>query len=1025
MGTSKIAVAILMGAVLMYGQSTGTLDGRVTDQSGAAIPGAPISVTNTNTSQVRTGMTNAQGLYAVSGLQPGTYSVKVQVSGFAVAERNAVLLADSTLTMDFGLSLAAANQQVTVESAVGPMVETTQSNVSAALQVSEVQNLPVLNRQFTGLVTLMPGARPAPITNGTKAAMVNGISVGGGRGQNINTLVDGADNKDDIVGGPLQNYTLEGIEEFRLITHQYGAQFGRADGGELVIVTKSGTNNLHGSGFAFGRNDAMTSIDYFTKVAGLAKTPYDREQFGGSLGGPVIKDKWFWFGAAERIQQDQTLTPTPSALLNIPYLVQFGAIPTKTLFEPYTDLLWTAKTDYRINDKHTVTVRWGQQWNSSPNDTLITTHPDLSYLSHDQQGYWSILGSETWIVSPNSLNQFSFQRNHSAVAQALNGNTPSDTNAVQTPVTTILTFPSVSIGRPANNDHYFLESKMEFRDDFSFQKGAHAWKIGADFAMFPTLGIVSNLGGPCGGINFFNDPSTIANNTDGLYPLGFLTPGIVSSIGQGTCSAGGPAGNTDLASPKQAGVYVQDDWKATRRLTLNFGLRYDVDINMVDQTRLHGSVIYQALKAINNQYGKLPGTEKTAFGPRFGFAWDIGGNAKNVLRGGYGLFWDESLQGNIWTTVFDIPNPTLEVSNSFINTKVGTGQLANYVFRVSPLPVSPPAITTQIPAGKNTTGLWVAPDFTIPYDHQFHLGFTHQLTGNSTISVDATHIQNLNEIRVQSINPLENAWDPTDCTVAQQPVAGKPYLNTPCPAANQIVAYGQRRLSTQFGSVLKDPALLGAISLITSRNRSRYDEIIFDYQRRSGKLTMNASYTASWAAGYGGSIGACAQCAVSTPQAVNPDSFFGPGEWGPATTDQRHRIVVSGVANFRWGIQAGPIFQIGSPMPYNLTAGTDYFGDGTNIEHYINPATGLPVTTNSARGIWDYDLDLRVTKYFNLWSEKRKLGLFAEGYNLTNKANLGNLYGGNALSTTFEKPIGYLAGFPTSRQLQLGARITF
>jgi hypothetical protein len=275
------------------------------------------------------------------------------------------------------------------------------------------------------------------------------------------------------------------------------------------------------------------------------------------------------------------------------------------------------------------------------------------------------------------------------------------------------------------------------------------------------------------------------------------------------------------------------------------------------------------------------------------------------------------------------------------------------------------------------------------------------------------------------MNPIEGAWDPTDCSVAVQPIQGNPYQYTACTAANQIVPYGKRRLSTQFASILGDPNILGAIALQTARNRSRYDEIVFNYQRRAGKITLNASYTAAWAYGYGGSIGACTICAIQTPQPVNQDKFFGPGEWGPANTDQRHRIVTSGIVSLPWGLQAAPIFQIGSPQPYNLTAGVDLNGDGTNNDHYINPATNTPVNTNSKRGIWDYDLDLRVTKFFNLWSERRKLGLFAELYNLTNKANFGNLYSGNSRSATFEQPIGYLAGFPSSRQLQLGARITF
>ena len=1008
-----------------WGQAaTGTINGRVVDQSGAVIPGAQVSVTNTGTSIVRTTVSNAQGLYTLAALQAGTYDIKVDTAGFASSERKGItLLADSTLSLDFTMGVASAQQQVTVESGA-PLVESTESSVNASLQVNEVQNLPVLNRQINSLVTLIPGARPAPITNGTKVEMMNGISVGGGRGLNVMTLVDGGDNKDDVLGGPLQNFTLEGIEEFRLISHQYDAQYGRSNGGEIVIVTKSGSNALHGSGFAFGRSDAVTATDYFTKVSGLPKTPYEREQYGGSIGGPVIKDRWFWFGAAERVQQDYVETPTPQALADVQYLVPFGAKPVKGISQPFQDTLYTGKTDFRINTKHSFFVRWGEEWNSYANDFLTPSEPDLSAPGHDKQNFWSLLGSETWLLGPSSINQFTFQRIHSVVDQAINGNSLANPAAVQTPVTSILGFPDVSIGRNLYEDHYFLEDKNQFKDDFSFQKGSHAIKIGADFSTLPIFGIVSDIG-LCGGVTFFDTPSTIANNKNGKYPEGFLTPGAVSSVSVGTCSAGAPPIDTRIHRARQFGTYVQDSWKISRRLTLNFGVRYDVDLKFLDQPALPYSRTYLALKAINNPYAQgLASTPTNGYGPRFGFAWDLFGNGKQVIRGGYGLFRDEGLQGNVWQTIFQT-GPTLGLASTYVNTSVGTGQLANYIFGVSPLPPGPAPNVSQLPPGGNTTGYLIAPDFSVPYDHQFHLGYAWQLTSDSVLSIDSSHVQYLNDYRTQNLNPIEGAWDPTDCTVAVQPVPGTEYLYTPCPAANQKVPYGTRRLAPQLLSALGSANILGAVTMITSRNRGRYDEVAVQYVKRAGKITLNASYTLSWAYGYGGSIGACASCAVTTPAPVNQDSFFGPGEWGPANTDQRSRWVINSVISLPYGIQASPIFQVGSPQPYNLTAGTDLNKDGVNNDHYINPATGMPVNTDSVRGIWDYDLDLRVTKSFRLWSENRKLNLFAEGYNLTNKANFGNIFGGNSLSSTFEKPVGYLAGFPTSRQFQFGARLNF
>jgi hypothetical protein len=1004
--------------------ATGTINGRVVDQSGAVIAGAQLTVTNTGTAIERTTVTNSLGLYTVGALQPGTYNVKVDMPGFASSERRGItLLAESTLALDFPLSIASAEQRIDVQAGV-PLVESTESSVTASLQVKEVQNLPVLNRQINSLVTLIPGARPAPVTNGTKVQMMNGISIGGGRGLNVMTLVDGGDNKDDVLGGPLQNFTLEGIEEFRLISHQYDAQYGRSNGGEIVIVTKSGSNTLHGSGFAYGRSDAFTATDYFTQASGLPKTPYDREQYGGSVGGPVQKDRWFWFGAAERNQQNFVLTPIPQALADVKYLVPFGAKPVSGISQPFQDTLYTIKSDFHVNTKHSFFARWAEEWNSYANDFLTPSQPDLSAPGHDLQNFWSMAGSETWLVGPTSINQFTFQRVHAVVDQAINGNSASSPNNVFTPVTSILAFPDVLIGRNLYEDHYFLEDKNQFKDDFSFLRAAHSIKIGADFSTLPTFGIISNIG-LCGGVRFFDTPSTIANNTNGKYPQGFLTPGAVSSVTVGTCSAGAPPIDTRVHRARQFGVYAQDSWRLLHNLTLNFGLRYDVDIKFLDQPALKYSRTYQALKAIGSQYADtLPGTPMNGYGPRFGFAWDIFGNGKSVIRGGYGLFRDEGLQGNVWQTIFQT-GPTLGLASTYVNTKVGTGQLANYVFGVSPLPAGPAANVSQLPPSGNTTGQLIAPDFSLPYSHQFHLGYAWQFKSDSVFSIDATHVQYLNDYRTQNLNPIEGAWDPSDCTVAVQPVSNTEYLYTPCPAGNQKVPYGTRRLAPQLQSIMGSASLLGAVNMVTTRNRGRYDEVAFQYVKRAGKITLNASYTLAWAYGYGGSIGACASCAVTTPGPIDQDKFFGPGEWGPANTDQRHRWVVNSVISLPYDIQISPIFQIGSPQPYTLVAGTDLNGDGVNNDFYINPSTGQPVGVNSARGIWDYNFDLRVTKAFRLWSETRKLNLFAEGYNLTNKAHFGNIFGGNALSSAFEKPTGYLAGYPTSRQLQFGARLNF
>lgn len=651
---------------------------------------------------------------------------------------------------------------------------------------------------------------------------------------------------------------------------------------------------------------------------------------------------------------------------------------------------------------------------------ITSTHPDLSLPSHDINHLYSIVASETWNIGSNSLNQFSVQRNDYYDDIASDGDdVPVGYFFTSRPVVQNVAFPSVGLGKSIGGnitgnygaDQRFLQKKWQFEDNFSHLVGKHALKFGGDFAFYPDITIIANIG-TCGTITFFDNPSTIVHNTNGKYPKGFLTPGIVSSISQGTCSSGGFPINPGTVGQKQAGAYVQDDWKAKPHLTLNLGLRYDVDINALNQTQNSNNRVNLVLNAIGSPWAKLPHTSTRDFAPRVGFAWDIGGIGKNVLRAGFGVFFDSTLTSNATNRLV---GPTLLLTSTSVNTSVGVGQLANYIYGVSPLPVGPPPVATQLPAGGNTSGAIFDPAITVPYNEQFHVGFTRAINGNTVLSSDYTHILGLREGRNQMINPIENAWDPTD--------------------ADRHIPFGMRRLAPAFAAIGK-PGILGAITAENSLDRSQFNELIIHLEHRYARATFQASYILASAYGFGGGAAGDAQGLNNTPGPQQQDLQFGPGEWGPTLTDERHRIVLSGVFNLPLGIQVSPIFQAASARPYNLTAGTDCNGDGVNNDRaFINTATGgvvscntpgaTQVSVNSQRGDPSWDWDTRVTKFFNLGNETRRVGFFAEFYNITNRTNFGNNYNGNALATNFRQPTAYIAGLPTSRQLQLGARFTF
>jgi len=237
------APLLLAWAGLLFAQSSGTINGRVTGPAGAAVPGATVAVTNVDTGVNRNTFTNAEGLYSVPALDPGTYRVRIEKSGFAPTTRAMTVFVGSTSTLDLSMAIAGTTQEVDVTTDV-PLVETTQSGLAGTLATKEVQELPMLNRNFTGLVTLVPGARQAPILDTTKATMGAGIAVGGNEGRNLGLNVDGAENRDLMLGGPAMDYTLEGIQEFKVLAHNFGAQYARSNGGVLEIATKSHFQSL-------------------------------------------------------------------------------------------------------------------------------------------------------------------------------------------------------------------------------------------------------------------------------------------------------------------------------------------------------------------------------------------------------------------------------------------------------------------------------------------------------------------------------------------------------------------------------------------------------------------------------------------------------------------------------------------------------------------------------------------------------------------------------------------------------------
>jgi hypothetical protein len=997
-----LLAACVLAAAPVFAQATSTFNGLVLDQADAVLPGVTVSATNVSTGVVRTTVSNEQGLYSIPGLEPGTYEIKTDLSGFASAVRNTVRLdVNATITVDFRLGLAGVQETLTV-TGQAPLIETTQSKVANTIETTEVQNLPMITRTISGMLELLPGASPVVALHRTKEN-VGTVSYAGSSGGNVAMNVDGADNRDNHYSGPLLTFTTESLEQFQLASSQFTAADGRTGGAAVTLVTKSGTNVLHGSAFGYERDRKLTSKDFFTQQANGEKSPFSRQQFGGSIGGPVIRNQIFFFGAIEQQREDAGKF-VPENLYN-EFEVLVRATNAGQLAPGFVNpdhprigeqpgglLMYSLKGTAQLNGAHSLMFRYAGQRENKDSVTWLLNNDDGQPDDFSIKAY-SAVGQHSWVLGNNGLNQITGQVNHIDYLADVWSRATGEHYTRDFPNVNIfaprLMFPAVNTGAGGDAGTMADRYVFQIKDDMSLLTGNHALKLGVNFNRLYHLGIL-NGNEHYATLNFFDDPSVIFNNTNGRYPQGFQTPGIVRQWQQangGAVNGQGYWADT-LNTAHQFSTWFQDDWRATPQLTLNLGVRYDVDLNLMDEENFEMNATRQALESIGSPFGGYPKTPKLDISPRVGFAYDLSGNGRRVVRGGYGLYFD---QYNTAAAAGDITSQARRPLNALAtltNTNIGVGQLATFRLGIDPLPPQPTE-GNKLPLGSR--GQWIDPAMVDPRTHQAHLGYAHELAADTTVSVDYTHVEGRNEKRQTNINPIIN---------------------------------GRRLLANDFQRVFGQPNYLSDIRILAGINKSRYDALTVLFRRRMPRMTVQAHYTLAGSYSYGASTGN--RSGANLPQ--DYDKPFADSEWGPNGPDERHRFVFTGVLEAPFGVQLSPVVQWASARAYNLIAGSDLNGDGIatggGADRWIDPATGQQVSINAGRGDPTFVFDLRTTKFIS-FAEERKLGLFVEFFNLFNTVNFGAEYQGNGRSATFRQPNGYIPSIGYPRQVQLGARFLF
>ena len=1019
----------LSANVFAQGTASAAISGVVKDKNQAAISNASVTITNKSNGLSRTTTTNDSGEYRIDFLPAGRYDIKVSASGFGeVAVENSEVLVGKTNHVDFTLEPGVQTASVTVTAGETDLVSREKTDISLNITPRDVQDLPLNGRDLGNLAYLAPGAKPVDSYDPTKRR-ISVFGINGSSGRNVNVTVNGIDNKDNTVGGPVMQFPLEAIQEFVISTARFSAVNGRSEGAAINVVTKSGGSDYHGSVFYFLRDKKLNASEVSPADPNIeSKPPFNRKQWGGSISGPLhlprfgeggpthyrTGDKTFFFFALER-QNEATSIPVASDAFRELLLVQnLGARPAEVLPTPYKDWRINARVDHTFNSKHNVFLTYNDQSNIGLNDQA-TQRVDLTQGNFTKNRL--ILGnfSVNSVLTTNTVNAFTagYQYWHNLIDSEQKNTT--------------FTFPTgIGFGTNVNVPQESYQVKYQFKDDLSVNRGNHTFRTGVDYLWEPKLGGFFEFN-PTLEIDFIELPSRILT-----LPQGFSTPGLVGGM---TATAGNPY--FDLpGGAKMLGLYVQDDWKARPNLTFNLGLRWDKDFNLIGTQAQGQSRTYLALKAINHPAAaSLPKDDSLDFSPRVGFAWDVTSTGKHVLRGGYGLYYGQTFL-NIPLFMIQQINPTIFVSVFSIasgDLVPGTGiQLSNWRFGIDPLPTIPPP-PTQLP--DNSTGRIMDPDYQNPLTQQWNLGYTWQLNSYSVLEFEFTHILGLHESKTVNINPTRAMF----LNSAGAEITTRP-LTAALAAAHQPI--------------------LGRIDLEQSSGRSRYDGLNISYRRRlHDSFTVNATYTLSRALAYNGNS------AAFRNRGWDPFNFFAPYELGPTPNDSLHRFSMGSVINLPGGFQVAPIMQWESGRPYTAGygAGVDILGvgGGRGTSHVVvfndRPddlratltAFGDPGVSNanrikyrnclragqctigpfdSVRGQPFFQLDARVTKNFKI-RERANLQAIFQVFDLTNRANFGNNFVTDIRQANFATPSNFITPsgvtVPHSLSAEIGVRFSF
>ncbi len=962
-----IAIGLLLAAPHAGAQQNASVQGTVVDESQAVMPGTTITATEVSTGAQQTVVAEGDGRYRFDSVAPGKYKFRFELQGFGAVELTDVeLLVGQNVTIPkVTMRVATLEETVTVTSQA-PLVDTSRAQVAGNIDRRQMAELPLQGRNWQELALMVKGITANAVGN------TPGVS-----DDQFQMNIDGQQITQRVAGSGFgqPKMSREAIAEFQVVTNMYDITQGRSTGIQVQAISRSGTNDVHGSTYGFFRSDKFNAAD---PVRGIV-LPYSDQQAGATLGGPLVKDKLHYFASYEYERNPLTAALTPTALP-----AESWDFPSNTIQKSYL-----FRGDYQRSPTNTFSVRY-QRWESN-NPFAITsggTHPSMaeqdSFYANNTYGTW------THIVNNGLMYQL-----HLGINKFAWFNDPIPSNTTQfhslpfgVPV---FQFPTLSLGGQQNYPNYTWQDNYQARLDVNWHKGKHELKLGAEVQkdrdtkvwdlnrrgtyVFKTLPSAAILQADFPA-DAWNNPSAwkidnllpFLQEFDIFYNKDFLV---------------------DVPRPNYS-AWIGDNWRATGNLTINLGLRYDLDWAGLDPPGVHDVPILENNGVDNGDFGYHTNTrDKLDFGPRGGFVYNVGGRNDLIVRGGAGMFFNfpvsnvtyrQQFYNNSITAAFFPSNACFSMQNPTCGAtldQIMSGAIP-----------TPPQQTTII-----------SPDYRNPYGLQGTIGFQKQLGPLMAFDVDYTDLEEMRMVRSRDVNLF---YDPVTGYNLDPTKFGRP---NPAWAQNQW---------------------------LTSDGRTQTRNIATSFTRRfSHKFQAGLTYTKTLSmkdntTGFG---------------YFANNQFDQNGDWATSTGMQSHTLRANGIVMLPWEFSLAASYFYGSGSHYNAASSSTPFGKpGANrlntgapivipasvLDRWDGPAviaTGTVWPRDALVGLPLHKVDLRLTSHVKVYNSLR-LELLAEVFNVFNRANYGS-YNTTITSASFGTPQANSGNAYVPRSGQLGIRVTF